>query len=152
MFLGGIVPVNCLCLDKSEDNIMEALVSPLKSCYRFTSRLRQQCAITCISYNMHIFVFLLNLSFYTILLYVVLYGPVSAIKFIINIIIISVCYTICLCLCTCILLYFRGHYTLASEKGCFHFCCLAAITVVMAYHGRKQEFYCERCGVKEADL
>ena len=27
------------CLDKSENHILEALVSPLKSCYRFTSKL-----------------------------------------------------------------------------------------------------------------
>lgn len=46
----------------------------------------------------------------------------------------------------------RGHCTLAPEKGCFHSHCLETITVEMAYRGHRQEFYCERCAVKEADL
>lgn len=39
----------------------------------------------------------------------------------------------CLCLCTCMPLYLRGHYTLESDKGCFHCRCLGTTTAETAY-------------------
>lgn len=57
--------------------------------------------------------------------------------------------SMCLCLCRCMLLYRRGHYTLPSEKKDV----FEAVAWQLSLSRRPRlEFYCERCGVKEADL
>lgn len=58
----------------------------------------------------------------------------------------------CVCLCSRVPLCLRGHYTLGIGGGMFFPPLLGNYHSSDAYHGRRQAFHCERCGMKEADL